>query len=160
MSSTDSTRSRRIVFSLTDHCDGEFLYPPCRFESWAMLQHCGGSFAEILGGKRCQKASHCGEMIGELNAIRSTITDRIPGAQCVMLTLCLKSLRGHGADQKASSSKVVHAQKIEPLTAAELNQFIVTADTQIIEFLCTAKVTGIQHDDGWCYIGCSGSSLS
>lgn len=70
------------------------------------------------------------------------------------------SLRGHGADQKASSSKVVHAQKIEPLTAAELNQFIVTADTQIIEFLCTAKVTGIQHDDGWCYIGCSGSSLS
>ncbi|XP_048605942.1 uncharacterized protein LOC106388780 [Brassica napus] len=91
MSSTDSTRSRRIVFSLTDHCDGEFLYPPCRFESWAMLQHCGGSFAEILGGKRCQKASHCGEMIGELNAIRSTITDRIPGAQCVMLTLCLKS---------------------------------------------------------------------
>ncbi|WZZ41631.1 hypothetical protein YC2023_037890 [Brassica napus] len=156
MSSTDSTRSRRIVFSLTDHCDGEFLYPPCRFESWAMLQHCGGSFAEILGGKRCQKASHCGEMIGELNAIRSTITDRIPGAQCVMLTLCLKSgdnvcvsrLRGHGADQKASSSKVVHAQKIEPLTAAELNQFIVTADTQIIEFLCTAKVTGIQHDDG------------
>nr|VDC92020.1 unnamed protein product [Brassica oleracea] len=219
MSSTDSTRSRRIVFSLTDHCDGELLYPPCRFESWAMLQHCGGSFAEILGGMQCQKASHCGEMIGELNAIRSTITDRIPGAQCVMLTLCLKSkfesygkepkivlatsvnpkivgdnpdvfvdkpeylscgegdfvvndviallpqmknnslvseptknyerrgvwpslysttvitsLRGHGADQKASSSK--------------LNQFIVTADTQIIEFLCTAKVTGIQHDDG------------
>ncbi|CAN6809164.1 unnamed protein product [Brassica oleracea] len=140
MSSTDSMRSRRIVFSLTDHCDGEFLYSPCRFESWAMLQHCRDSFAEILGGKK--------DMIGELNAIWSTITDRIPGAQYVMLTLCLKSLRGHGADQKASSSKVVHAQKIEPLTAAELNQFIVTADTQIIEFLCTAKVTGIQHDDG------------
>lgn len=30
-------------------------------------------------------------MIGELNAIRSTITDRIPGAQCVMLTMRLKS---------------------------------------------------------------------
>nr|VDC59260.1 unnamed protein product [Brassica rapa] len=28
------------------------------------------------------------DMIGELNAIRSTITDRILGAQCVMLTLC------------------------------------------------------------------------
>ncbi|KAF3551203.1 hypothetical protein DY000_02003366 [Brassica cretica] len=63
-------------------------------------------------------------------------------------TTVITSLRGHGADQKASSSKVVHAQKIEPLTAAELNQFIVTADTQIIEFLCTATVTGIQHDDG------------
>ncbi|KAH0939564.1 hypothetical protein HID58_007025 [Brassica napus] len=107
------------------------------------------------------------DMIGELNAIRSTITDRIPGAQCVILTLRLQSgdnvcvsmfdsmalafhsklescgkeskivlatsvsplfdciscsltfsLRGHGADQKASSSK-------------------------IIEFLCTARVTGI-----------------
>ncbi|XP_018512353.1 uncharacterized protein LOC103854065 isoform X2 [Brassica rapa] len=30
-------------------------------------------------------------MIGELNAIRSTITDRIPGAQCVILTLRLQS---------------------------------------------------------------------
>nr|VDC91240.1 unnamed protein product [Brassica rapa] len=154
------------------------------------------------------------DMIGELNAIRSTITDRIPGAQCVILTLRLQSklescgkeskivlatsvnpkivgdnldvfvdkpeylscgegdfvvndviallpqmknnslvsestknyerrgvwpslysttvitsLRGHGADQKASSSK--------------LNKFIVTADSQIIEFLCTARVTGI-----------------
>ncbi|CAN7125839.1 unnamed protein product [Brassica rapa subsp. narinosa] len=110
------------------------------------------------------------DMIGELNAIRSTITDRILGAQCVMLTLMFDSmalafhsefesygkepkivlatsvnpkivgdnLRGHGADQKASSSNVVHAQKIEPLTAAELNQFTVTADSQIIEFLCAA----------------------
>ncbi|CAF2142939.1 unnamed protein product [Brassica rapa subsp. trilocularis] len=31
------------------------------------------------------------DMIGELNAIRSTITDRIPGAQCVILTLRLQS---------------------------------------------------------------------
>ena len=29
---------------------------------------------------------------------------------------------------------------------------------RIIDFLCTAKVTGIQQDDGWCYIGCSGYS--
>ncbi|KAG2238189.1 hypothetical protein Bca52824_092560 [Brassica carinata] len=31
------------------------------------------------------------DVIGELNAIQSTITDRLPGAQCVMLTLRLRS---------------------------------------------------------------------
>ncbi|CAN6893554.1 unnamed protein product [Brassica oleracea] len=60
-----------------------------------------------------------------------------------------------GADETGSSSKVVHAQKIEPLTVAELNEFVLSAEPRIIEFLCTAKVTGIQLDDGWCYIGCS-----
>ncbi|XP_048614385.1 uncharacterized protein LOC111206266 isoform X1 [Brassica napus] len=64
-------------------------------------------------------------------------------------------LPGGGADETGSSSKVVHAQKIEPLTVAELNEFVLSGDPQIIEFLCTAKVTGIQLDDGWCYIGCS-----
>ncbi|WZZ59972.1 hypothetical protein YC2023_060079 [Brassica napus] len=64
-------------------------------------------------------------------------------------------LQGGGADETGSSSKVVLAQKIEPLTVAELNEFVLSAEPQIIEFLCTAKVTGIQLDDGWCYIGCS-----
>ncbi|CAN6873090.1 unnamed protein product [Brassica oleracea] len=67
-------------------------------------------------------------------------------------------LPGHGADPGSSTSKVVHAQKVEPMTISELNKFITTADSQIIEFLCTAEVTGIQLDDGWCYIGCSGCS--
>ncbi|KAF2572385.1 hypothetical protein F2Q70_00005133 [Brassica cretica] len=44
-------------------------------------------------------------------------------------------------DLGAFTSKVVHAQKIEPMTISELNQFIITADSQIIEFLCTAKFT-------------------
>ncbi|KAF8096421.1 hypothetical protein N665_0309s0047 [Sinapis alba] len=164
------------------------------------------------------------DIMGELNAIRSTITDCIPGAQRVMLTLRLESgenvcvsmfdskalafhtkldsygkepkivivtsvnpkivggrlflnstsgthlyfdtetdagnavfstLAVNAADPGESSSKVVHAQKIEPMTVHELNQFINPADSQIIEFLCTAKVTGIQLEDGWCYIGCS-----
>ncbi|XP_033137294.1 uncharacterized protein LOC103838187 isoform X2 [Brassica rapa] len=157
------------------------------------------------------------DIMGELSAIRSTIADRIHGAQRVMLNLRLGSifgslalsfhnkLDGYGreprivvvtavnpklvsgklylngtsatriffysetavgadafarlptgdTDQSGSSSKVVHAQKIEPMTVSELNQFIFTADPQIIEFLCTAKVTEIQLDEGWCYIGCS-----
>ncbi|KAL0738754.1 hypothetical protein Bca4012_014964 [Brassica carinata] len=148
------------------------------------------------------------DVIGEVRAIRSTITDRIPGAQRVMLTLRVDSsciprqvgwirreprivlvtginpkivlgklylngtsasriffdsdtavgkdrLPGGETDDTGSSSKVVHAQKIEPLTVAELNEFVLSGDPQIIEFLCTAKVTGIQLADGWCYIGCS-----
>lgn len=64
-------------------------------------------------------------------------------------------LPGHGSEHTSSSSKVVHAQKIEPMTVSELNQFVITSESQIIEFLCTAKVTGIDQADGWCYIGCS-----
>ncbi|CAN6972484.1 unnamed protein product, partial [Brassica rapa subsp. trilocularis] len=67
-------------------------------------------------------------------------------------------LPGVGTDQGGSSSKVVHAQKIEPLTVAELNKFVISGDPQIIEFLCMAKVTEIQLSEGWCYIGCSGCS--
>ncbi|KAG2311491.1 hypothetical protein Bca52824_023048 [Brassica carinata] len=66
------------------------------------------------------------------------------------------ALPGGGTDEEGSSSNVVHAQKIEPLTIAELNQFVITADPQTIEFLCTAKVTEVRLADGWCYIGCSG----
>ncbi|KAG5411516.1 hypothetical protein IGI04_007835 [Brassica rapa subsp. trilocularis] len=107
MSSTDSTRSRRIVFSLTDHCDGEFLYPPCRFESWTCSSSARmfrnrlteGSVYSLSGfdvtrrnpNFRLSDAPSPYDMIGELNAIRSTITDRIPGAQCVILTLRLQS---------------------------------------------------------------------
>ncbi|KAL0723590.1 hypothetical protein Bca4012_038189 [Brassica carinata] len=155
------------------------------------------------------------DVIGELCAIWSTITDRIPGAQRVMLTLRVDSdvnvcvslfdnlalafhakLDGYGREPRivlitginpkvvlgklylngtsASriffdsdtsvgkdrlerwwkrrgrvSSKVVHAKKIEPLTIDELNQFVISAEPQIIEFLCTAKVTEIQLGDGW-----------
>ncbi|KAG5378216.1 hypothetical protein IGI04_026058, partial [Brassica rapa subsp. trilocularis] len=179
------------------------------------------------------------DVMGELCAIRSTITNRIPGAQRVMLTLRLgrdstvcvslfdslahafhgkldcygreprifiatdinpkmvagklylngtsatrlyfdsesavgkaeldrrvlifyldsaTCLPGGGIGQSASSSKVVHAQKIEPLNVSELNQFVVTAEPQIIEFLCTAKVSEIHLGEGWCHIGCSNCS--
>ncbi|XP_013644132.1 probable replication factor A 73 kDa subunit [Brassica napus] len=164
------------------------------------------------------------DIMGELCQIRSTITDRIPGAQRVMLSLRLESgtvvcvslfdslapafhskldsyvrepkivlvtgvnpkivagklylngtsatrvffdsetavgkdafdrLPSDGTDQSASSSKVVHTQKIEPMKISDLNQFVITADPQVVEFLCTAKLTEIQVAEGWCYIGCS-----
>ncbi|WZZ34442.1 hypothetical protein YC2023_017843 [Brassica napus] len=56
-------------------------------------------------------------------------------------------LFGDGSNQISSSSKLIHAQKIVPLTVSELNQYVLSADPQVIEFLCTAKVTGIQFEE-------------
>lgn len=95
---------------------------------------------------------------GETFALYSTLDILVPCILFLLMPLSVLSsyrLPGGGADETGSSSKVVHAQKIEPLTIAELNEFVLSAEPQIIEFLCTAKVTGIQLDDGWCYIGCS-----
>ncbi|KAL0789793.1 hypothetical protein Bca101_006039 [Brassica carinata] len=64
-------------------------------------------------------------------------------------------LVGDGANASSSKSKVVSAQKIEPLTVAELNQYVLAADPHNIEFLCKAEVTSLQSEKGWCYIGCS-----
>ncbi|CAF2025083.1 unnamed protein product [Brassica napus] len=90
-------------------------------------------------------AKDSSDIIGELSAIRSTITDGIPGTHHVMLTLEeFDKLTGDGTYQTTSSSKLVHAQKVEPLTIAELNQYVIIADPQ--------------QDEGWCYIGCSGCS--
>ncbi|KAG5394872.1 hypothetical protein IGI04_024835 [Brassica rapa subsp. trilocularis] len=146
------------------------------------------------------------DVMGEIRAIRSTITDHIPGAQRVMLTLRLESdvnvcvslfdslalafhskldlyareprivlvtginpknvsgklylngtsatrvyfdsetvvgkdeLPDVGTEQSGSSSKVVHAEKIELLTVAELTQFVISGDPQIIEFLSNLRV--------------------
>ncbi|KAF8117700.1 hypothetical protein N665_0008s0054 [Sinapis alba] len=45
--------------------------------------------------------------------------------------------------------------KVEPLTIAELNDFIVTAPSQEIDFLCTGRVVRVETDKGWCYVACS-----
>ncbi|WZZ64965.1 hypothetical protein YC2023_076335 [Brassica napus] len=50
--------------------------------------------------------------------------------------------------------------KVEPLKIAELNNFIVTAPTQVkylaeIDFLCAGRVARVDADKGWCYVACS-----
>ncbi|KAH0872984.1 hypothetical protein HID58_070346 [Brassica napus] len=45
--------------------------------------------------------------------------------------------------------------KVEPLKIAELNNFIVTAPTQEIDFLCAGRVARVDADKGWCYVACS-----
>ncbi|KAL0805260.1 hypothetical protein Bca101_097751 [Brassica carinata] len=44
-------------------------------------------------------------------------------------------------------------------TVSQPNEFIITAAPQTIDFVCTGKVTGIQADKRWCYIGSALSAL-
>ncbi|WZZ35327.1 hypothetical protein YC2023_018728 [Brassica napus] len=45
--------------------------------------------------------------------------------------------------------------KMEKLSISELNDFVVTATSQEIDFICAGKVTGVKLDKGWCYVSCS-----
>nr|VDC90819.1 unnamed protein product [Brassica rapa] len=45
--------------------------------------------------------------------------------------------------------------KVEKLSISELNDFVVTATSQKIDFICAGKVTGVKLDKGWCYVSCS-----
>ncbi|KAF2534495.1 hypothetical protein F2Q70_00033654 [Brassica cretica] len=45
--------------------------------------------------------------------------------------------------------------KVEPLSISELNEFVITAEPQEIEFVCTGMVSEIKMDKGWCYVSCS-----
>ncbi|CAN6991205.1 unnamed protein product, partial [Brassica rapa subsp. trilocularis] len=42
--------------------------------------------------------------------------------------------------------------KVESLSIAELNNFVTTAPSQEIDFVCTGRVTGIKVEKGWCHV--------
>ncbi|CAN6850258.1 unnamed protein product, partial [Brassica oleracea] len=45
--------------------------------------------------------------------------------------------------------------KVETMTIADLSSFIVTAESQEIDFLCTGKVVRVDTDKEWCYVAFS-----
>ncbi|CAF1926906.1 hypothetical protein YC2023_058202 [Brassica napus] len=45
--------------------------------------------------------------------------------------------------------------KVKTMTIADLSSFIVTAESQEIDFLCTGKVVRVDTYKGWCYVACS-----
>lgn len=47
---------------------------------------------------------------------------------------------------------------MESLSIADLIEFVNSASSQEIDFICTEKVTGIKLDKGWCYVSCSNST--
>ncbi|KAF3552362.1 hypothetical protein DY000_02008027 [Brassica cretica] len=50
--------------------------------------------------------------------------------------------------------------KMESLSIAELNEFVISASSQEIDFICTGKVAGIKLDKGLCYVSCSNCTKS
>ncbi|CAN7044265.1 unnamed protein product [Brassica rapa subsp. trilocularis] len=55
-------------------------------------------------------------------------------------------LTGDGTDHTTSSSKLVHAQKVEPLTVAELNQYVIIADPQQDEVCVILAAPDVQRN--------------
>ncbi|KAF3601106.1 hypothetical protein F2Q69_00038125 [Brassica cretica] len=49
----------------------------------------------------------------------------------------------------------ISTAKVESLSIAELNNFVTTAPSQEIDFVCTGRVTGIKMEKEWCYVSCS-----
>ncbi|KAF8094782.1 hypothetical protein N665_0353s0013 [Sinapis alba] len=45
--------------------------------------------------------------------------------------------------------------KVEKMSIAELNSFIVESASQEIDFLCTGRVVRVDAEKGWCYVSCS-----
>ncbi|KAJ4885473.1 Uncharacterized protein Rs2_35566 [Raphanus sativus] len=45
--------------------------------------------------------------------------------------------------------------KVEKMTIHELNNFVVSAASQEIDFMCTGRVVRVDTDKGWCYVACS-----
>ncbi|KAH0904481.1 hypothetical protein HID58_043984 [Brassica napus] len=45
--------------------------------------------------------------------------------------------------------------KVEALSISKLNEFIIAAEPQEIEFVRTGRVTGIKMDKAWCYVSFS-----
>ncbi|KAH0884567.1 hypothetical protein HID58_060663 [Brassica napus] len=66
-----------------------------------------------------------------------------------------EKLATDGSGSEKNPTKMLHAQKVETLTVSELNEYVITGEPQIIDFLCTGKLTGVQAEKGWCYIGCA-----
>ncbi|KAG5377799.1 hypothetical protein IGI04_025641 [Brassica rapa subsp. trilocularis] len=81
-----------------------------------------------------------------LSAIRSTITDRLPGPQRVMLNLRLKRDVNVYVSMFDSLALAIH-NKFESYWREPKIVLVTSINPKI--------VGGIQQDDSWCYIGCS-----
>lgn len=65
--------------------------------------------------------------------------------------------RLYGSDDGSSStaSKYGSVKKIERVTLAELNNYVLNSPPQTAKFLCTAEVGDIDTTNGWCYFSYS-----
>ncbi|KAF8049881.1 hypothetical protein N665_2102s0004 [Sinapis alba] len=60
-----------------------------------------------------------------------------------------------GTGLRSAAPLLKRHAKVEQVTIYELNEFVISAQTQDIDFICSGRVTGIKMDKGWCYVACS-----
>nr|VDD64438.1 unnamed protein product [Brassica oleracea] len=101
-----------------------------------------------------------------ITAVKSSVSDPPADNNHLMATIKLENLRylERSLFYKLVSTDTVlqsaapllkASAKVENLTISELNEFVITAPSQDIDFMCSRKVTGIRMDKGWCYVVCS-----
>ncbi|CAN6823506.1 unnamed protein product [Brassica oleracea] len=95
------------------------------------------------------------DIIGEILSVKSTVCDPPEEKNRVMVTLKLDRLAARDTGLPSAAPLLKSYAKMENMTIADLNSFIVSAASQEIDFLCTGRVVRIDTDKGWCYVACS-----
>ncbi|KAG5408603.1 hypothetical protein IGI04_004922 [Brassica rapa subsp. trilocularis] len=84
-------------------------------------------------------------IVAEVTAVKSILSDPPQGKDHSMATVKIDRLLSDDTGNTSTTKLLRGYAKIEPMTIAELNDFIITAQPQEIEFLCTGKVTGFNN---------------
>ncbi|CAN7045582.1 unnamed protein product [Brassica oleracea var. botrytis] len=175
-------------------CFDEITEPaiPIGVESFQFHNH-----SELLGlantNFQLSNNYHSTDIIGEIAAVNSTVTDPPHDKNRLMATIKMDNdsqpvklhnqLESMGGDPRvlvatSINPKIVgvrlflnatsgtHIYFDKETTAgetstgciADLIEFVNSASSQEIDFICTEKVTGIKLDKGWCYVSCSNST--
>ncbi|CAN6801943.1 unnamed protein product, partial [Brassica oleracea] len=64
-------------------------------------------------------------------------------------------LAGQSVPAASTASKYESVKKIERVTLAELNNYVLNSPPQTAKFLCTAEFSDIDTTNGWCYFSYS-----
>uniref|UniRef100_A0A0D3BXB9 Replication factor A C-terminal domain-containing protein n=1 Tax=Brassica oleracea var. oleracea TaxID=109376 RepID=A0A0D3BXB9_BRAOL len=90
-----------------------------------------------------------------ITAVKSSVSDPPADNNHLMATIKLEKLVSTDTVLQSAAPLLKASAKVENLTISELNEFVITAPSQDIDFMCSRKVTGIRMDKGWCYVVCS-----
>uniref|UniRef100_A0A0D3D0M9 Uncharacterized protein n=1 Tax=Brassica oleracea var. oleracea TaxID=109376 RepID=A0A0D3D0M9_BRAOL len=88
------------------------------------------------------------DIIGEITAVKSSVSDPPADNNHLMATIKLEKLVSTDTVLQSAAPLLKASAKVENLTISELNEFVITAPSQDIDFMCSRKVTGIRMDKG------------
>ncbi|KAF3536028.1 hypothetical protein F2Q69_00020272 [Brassica cretica] len=92
--------------------------------------------------------------------VRRLLLNVTPGTtsfdnECLASQSVLAALYGSDDGSSSTASKYGSVKKIERVTLAELNNYVLNSPPQTAKFLYTADVGGIDTTNGWCYFSYS-----